>query len=87
MGLDMFVSNVPASAFRRNMRWIRVARGLTQAQLAARLGLPRPCITRWESDVRTPSLENIVKIADALDVSLDILFGRYSMDRKHIKSA
>lgn len=29
--------------------------GLTQAQLAERLGVSQPCVSQWESGRRTPS--------------------------------
>ena len=46
--------------------------GMTQAELARRAGIPRTNITRFESGNYNPSLEMLVRIAAALDVSLQI---------------
>ncbi|MFR5336115.1 MAG: helix-turn-helix transcriptional regulator, partial [Blautia producta] len=51
---------------------IRKARGMTQAELARRAGIPRTNITRFESGTYNPSLEMLVKIAAALNMKLQI---------------
>ena len=58
------------------IRDIRVKRGLTQDQLAALSHVPRICISRYESGKYYPSLSNAMKLAKALDVSIDELIGR-----------
>lgn len=50
----------------------RKLQGMTQAELARRAGIPRTNITRFESGNYNPSLEMLVRIAAALDVSLHI---------------
>ena len=48
--------------------------GLTQAQLAQRLGVSRPTVTQWESGAREPrSVDALVRLADALGCTLDWL--------------
>ncbi|MBI5232400.1 MAG: helix-turn-helix domain-containing protein [Coriobacteriales bacterium] len=48
---------------------IRRAHGLSQAELAARLGLTRQQIQRWESVAyRTTSLERVAAVAEALGI-------------------
>lgn len=44
------------------MRFIRVSAGLTQQQLADKLGVPRPYITKWEKGMATPSYEHLVML-------------------------
>lgn len=66
------------------METIRVARtrkGLTQRELADRVGVSQEQIHRWETGRLTPRLEAATKIADALDVTLDDLTGRTSPPR------
>lgn len=46
---------------------------ITQEELAEKLGVTRQSISRWESDVVYPDMENIVKLANELDVSCDYL--------------
>lgn len=50
----------------------RKLKGMTQAELARRAGIPRTNITRFESGNYNPSLEMLVRIAAALDVSLQV---------------
>ena len=54
----------------------RKMRGLSQGELAARAKLLPMTISHYETGERGPSLENLVKLADALNVSVDFLIGR-----------
>ena len=49
---------------------------ITQRELADRLGIKQPSYIRYEKGESEPSLENLVKIADAFDISVDYLLGR-----------
>jgi len=55
-------------------------RGLTQAQLGKRSGIAPASISHFETGQRTPSLDSLVKLADALAVSVDVLLGRVAVD-------
>ena len=59
----------------RRIRRARRRRGLTQAQLADRLGISAPQVTVWETGYRRPSLKSIYRIAKALDVDVAVLLG------------
>lgn len=50
----------------------RIAKGLTQTQLAEMLGTHRSNISRLESGEHNPSLDFLLKVAAALDVELDV---------------
>lgn len=50
----------------------RKEKKMTQADVARRTGIPRTNITRFESGRYNPSLEMMVKIAAALDMSLEL---------------
>ena len=41
-----------------------------------RLGISQPSYIRYENGSAEPTLENLVKIADLYDVSVDFLLGR-----------
>ncbi len=58
------------------IRRFRIARGLTQAELAVQARVPQQTITYYEVRGVSPPPALLVAIADALDVSIDILFGR-----------
>ena len=47
----------------------RIARGLTQDDLAARLGVKREAVARWESARAMPSRRRLADCAGVLDVS------------------
>lgn len=47
----------------------RIEKGLTQAELAKKLGMSTSYIGQYESGNRKPKQETLLKIADALDVS------------------
>jgi transcriptional regulator with XRE-family HTH domain len=64
------------------IRRFRIAKGLTQAELAARIGVPQQTITYYEVRGVSPPPDLLVGIADALDVSTDILLGRKKMPER-----
>ena len=54
----------------------RKLNGLTQRQMAEYLQIAQPSYIRYENGSSEPSLENLVKIADCFDVTVDYLLGR-----------
>jgi transcriptional regulator with XRE-family HTH domain len=61
--------------FHKTLRSLRESKGLTQSELATRCGLHWNAVAQFENG-RSPSLRNLVKLADGLQVSLDRLVGR-----------
>lgn len=57
----------------RRIRELRIERGLSQAQLAERADTTMPYINHIEKGRKKPSLEMLISIAVALDVSIDVL--------------
>jgi DNA-binding XRE family transcriptional regulator len=51
---------------------LRILRGLTQAELAERVGTRQPSIARLESGQSSPSLSFLTRIVEALDGNLEI---------------
>ena len=49
--------------------------GLTQVDIASRLGISQQAYASWERGVKKPTQENLVKIAQVLNVSVDYLVG------------
>ena len=69
--------STPASdIFLERLRKTREHRGLSQRQLAGRTGLQASAVSHFETGARKPSFENLKKLADALDVTIDYLLGR-----------
>ena len=62
-----------ATTLGQRIRARRDAVGLTQEKLAAACGVSRAAVAQWESGVTRPSLDNLVKAAEALGVWLSWL--------------
>ena len=58
------------------LRELRAKRGLTQDQVAKRLGCHESAVSRWESGTRFPTGEDLVALGDLFEVSADDLLGR-----------
>ncbi|MBE9225512.1 helix-turn-helix transcriptional regulator [Phormidium sp. LEGE 05292] len=54
--------------------------GISQEELAFRSGLHRTYISDIERGTRNPSLENIEKLAKALEISISTLFANYGIE-------
>ena len=65
-----------ATSLSANLQALRELRKLTQAELGARAGIAAASISHFETGQRTPSLDSLVKLADALQMSVDALLGR-----------
>ncbi|WP_249895708.1 helix-turn-helix domain-containing protein [Vibrio cholerae] len=58
----------------------RKAINKTQAQMADEIGISLTSYKKYESGEGLPTMENLVKIADALEISIDELCGRWATD-------
>lgn len=56
-----------------NIRKARKAAGVTQTELAKKVGVYQKDISRWENGERTPGVEALADICIALKVSADTL--------------
>lgn len=63
------LGEVDGATLGRRLRELRLAAGLTQAELARRTGIHRPNIARVEAGRHTPSLETLARLAQAIGVS------------------
>lgn len=57
-----------------HLKDLRTRKGLTQAELAERVGVSRKTINTVENGVFTPSATLALKLARALDVTVEKLF-------------
>ena len=58
------------------LREIREDRDLTQAQVAKRIGVTAAMVSSYETDIRLPSYEVMVRLADLFGVTVDYLLCR-----------
>ena len=52
------------------IRTLRQRSGLSQRQLALRMGVPRTYVSKIENDKATPTLSSLQRLADALEVTI-----------------
>ncbi len=79
------MSNKPLNA---KIKEARKRMGLTQTELAKRLGVTFQHLSLWERGIVSPSYKNLVKIADVCKVSLDwLLADRGPAQPKFLKVA
>ena len=55
---------------------IRESRGMLQYELANRMGVKQASVSAWGSGKAMPSAENLLKLADILECTVDAILGR-----------
>ena len=71
------------------IRYFRDKLGLTQTDLAKRLGISRSAVNAWEMSLSSPSLANIVEMARIFHVTVDSLLNsteRQLVDISHLSN-
>jgi len=58
-----------------HIKALRDKAGLTQTQLARKLGVTRSCVNAWEMGISSPSTQYLVDLAILFHVSTDYLLG------------
>lgn len=70
-----------------NIKKLRIIKGLSQVQLAQIVGVTKQSVSNWENDNIQPSIDMLIKLADAFCVSTDFLLDRESerkLDSKNL---
>ena len=62
-----------ANGYRRCYKKYRKEAGMTQEEMANRLGVTTPAVNKWENSNSKPDIELLAPIARLLDISLDTL--------------
>ncbi len=60
-------------AFAEKLKSIRKQAGMSQEQLAEKLGVSRQAVAKWETNAGIPDIENIMAISALFDISIDEL--------------
>ena len=60
--------------FATNLKIERIARKLTQKQVAEQLGIKTQSYQAYENNVSMPNLINLLKLVDLFNISIDDLF-------------
>lgn len=61
--------------FGNRLRTLRLKANMTQGQLAKKLNLTKSVISAYETDIRLPSYDVLIHIAQIYNVSTDYLLG------------
>lgn len=61
--------------FSERLKKLRKDTGLTQVDVASKLGISQQAYASWERGMKKPTQENLVKIAQILNASVDYLLG------------
>ena len=59
----------------KNIAKYRKAKGFTQEEFGAKLGVTNQAVSKWESEVSMPDVMLLPEIANALNITLDGLYG------------
>lgn len=61
--------------FSERLKNLRKQAHLTQTEVAEKLGISQQAYASWERGIKKPTQDNLVKIAQILNVSIDYLIG------------
>ena len=63
---------------------LRKQKGLSQEELSFKLNVARQTISKWESGITTPDMDNLIKISKLFEVSIDELVGNENDINKQV---
>ena len=67
--------------FSEKLILLRKAKGMSQEELAEKLGVSRQAVSRWEQGSSFPDLPNLQRLVTVFEVSADYLIGDGPQDR------
>jgi len=67
-------------SFGKRLLELRKERSLSQTDLAAKLGIHKNVLGKYEREEVKPSIDIVVKVAEFMEVSLDYLVGKVDME-------
>ena len=63
----------------KRLKELRLQKGFSQQKLGDMIGVTKVSICGYENGTRIPTIENLTKLADNLDTTIDYLLGREVM--------
>lgn len=66
-----------------SLKKVRTENNYTQTKLAEKLNISPQSISKWEKGLATPSIQDLIKLADLYDISLDTLVGHLTTAQKN----
>ena len=71
--------------FSKNLKFLREKRNLDAQKVADDLNIPRSTFSCWENGIRTPKTEQIQKVANYINVDIDMISRDYSVQQENTK--
>lgn len=68
--------------FAEKLKTLRKQAGISQEKLAEKLGVSRQAVTKWETDMGIPDIDNIMAVSKLFDISIDELLGNENVEKK-----
>lgn len=65
---------------------LRKAKGMTQLELAEKMGVTDKAVSKWERDLSYPDINTIPKLADLFDTSVDELMQGQTVMKENKKN-
>lgn len=62
--------------FSKNLKTLRLDKGLSQKKLASMIDVSQQCISEWENGNNEPTLSSLWKLSEVLEISIDELVGK-----------
>ena len=74
------------TTFKERFRALRLQNGLTQQELADKVGIGKMTVSQYERGVRRPDIDTLELIADFFNVSTDYLLGTSDVTLRFVDS-
>ncbi len=75
-------------AIGKNLRNLRMNFGYSQQEISYMLDVTQTTYSKWESDLKTPNIRNIVKVSQFFKVPLeDIIYDAYLLKKAELKTS
>ena len=65
----------------KNLLFYRKKTGLTQKELAEKLGVKNTAVSNWEGGSNSMDIEMLFRVCEIFGVTLNDMYGKYSLDR------
>lgn len=66
-----------------NIKKLRISAGITQKELADKLGVSHQTVFNWENEFFEPKIADLIRLADIFNVSIDYLVERINVPSQH----
>lgn len=71
--------------FSKNLKIYRLKKNLSQNDLADKLGITAPAVTKWEKGKGLPGLPTLYDLCKLLEIDINDLLGKYALDKSNIE--